>query len=246
VPLDGTASFDCDGDPFTYFWTTDCPGTFDDPTSPTPVLTVQGATCGTSCNVTVAATDSFGNQDTDVTTVTVQDTQPPEARVVFAPVPPLQPTTPTSQCTAPAARTFRVSCEGVTDSCDPNPTVSLVYVFVVNHINYFGACVERWDAREVQCNELVDVVLLPLPCREFGRTRFPPQIFRNSAGRYVFTGSQVLLNGVASDFCGNSATTMYDPAVEPSPACEQVLPSGVCCPSIARPASRCKTTPCGG
>ncbi len=37
----------------------------------------------------------------------------------------------------------------------------------------------------------------------------------------------------AVDRCDNAASVTYDPAAEPSPHCEAVLPDGTCCPGIA-------------
>ena len=80
IPLDGTGSYDPDPeDLLSYLWSTDCPGGwFDDPSSPTPVLTVDSvAPCPLVCNVTLTVTDDAGASDTCATTVTVEDTTPP-------------------------------------------------------------------------------------------------------------------------------------------------------------------------
>jgi hypothetical protein len=61
VQLDGTGSSDADGDLLTYLWTTDCANaTFDDPTSPTPILTYNINVCETTnlqCMVTLTVDD---------------------------------------------------------------------------------------------------------------------------------------------------------------------------------------------
>ncbi len=78
IALDGTGSFDPDGDPLTYLWETDCPGgSFDDPTSATPVLTVDTAPgCSVTCNVTLTVDDGI-DTDNCSGTVTIGDTTPP-------------------------------------------------------------------------------------------------------------------------------------------------------------------------
>lgn len=81
MPLDGAGSYDPDaGDTLTFAWSTDCPGgVFDDETSPTPLLTIDAeAPCPLICNVTLTVTDDHGEYDTCSSTVTVEDTTPPD------------------------------------------------------------------------------------------------------------------------------------------------------------------------
>jgi hypothetical protein len=76
--VDGSGSSDPDpGDSLAFAWQTDCPGgSFDDPTSPTPTLTVDSG-CLVECGVTLTVTDESGAGDTCGTDVTVADTTPP-------------------------------------------------------------------------------------------------------------------------------------------------------------------------
>lgn len=66
VALDGSGSTDSDGDPLTYSWSSDCPdGIFDDPTSATPMLSLDTSGCApgeTLCTVILVVSD--GNQST--------------------------------------------------------------------------------------------------------------------------------------------------------------------------------------
>lgn len=61
VALDGSGSSDADGDSLTYSWATDCPGgTFDDSTSPTPVLSLDTSDCADGeilCTVVLVVSD---------------------------------------------------------------------------------------------------------------------------------------------------------------------------------------------
>jgi hypothetical protein len=78
VQLDGSASFDPDGTPVTFFWFEECPwGFFLDPTSPTPtfVMDMTGF-CQRTCVLELRVTSGGQTQKCN-TTVTVQDTQAP-------------------------------------------------------------------------------------------------------------------------------------------------------------------------
>lgn len=78
VQLDGTASYDPDGTPVTFFWFEECPwGFFLDPTSPTPIFVIDmTASCSRTCVIELRVT-SGGQTKKCNTTVTVQDTQAP-------------------------------------------------------------------------------------------------------------------------------------------------------------------------
>jgi hypothetical protein len=111
LALDGTGSYDPCGDPLTYLWTTDCPGgTFDDDTSPTPMLTVDSiAPCPLVCNVTLTVTNLCGESDTCSTTVTIEDTSPPDITC------PEDVTVTCGESTDPA----HTGTATATDNCDP-------------------------------------------------------------------------------------------------------------------------------
>ncbi|MCF7918989.1 MAG: choice-of-anchor J domain-containing protein [Candidatus Cloacimonetes bacterium] len=71
VTLDGTGSYDPDGDPITYMWT-GAGLTFDDPTSATPVVTLPNVNDDTDYTVTLTVNDGFLN-GTDNLTITVMN-----------------------------------------------------------------------------------------------------------------------------------------------------------------------------
>ena len=79
VVLDGSGTSDPDsGDELLYSWDTDCPsGSFDDPNSVNPTLTVDSAPGCFDCSVTLTVTDIVGRTGSANAPVTVQDTLPP-------------------------------------------------------------------------------------------------------------------------------------------------------------------------
>ena len=79
VLLNGSGSSDPDDDPLGFLWSTDCPrGFFDDPSSATPVLTIDTADgCTTTCSVMLWVDDDNGGTSECSTTVTVEDRTPP-------------------------------------------------------------------------------------------------------------------------------------------------------------------------
>jgi hypothetical protein len=124
VLLDGTGSYDFDDDPLSYSWTTDCPAaSFNDSTSPTPILTVNTWNgCSMDCTVTLTVTDDPGGSDTATSTVTIRDTIAPE---IICPV------GITVECTEncgiqasdPQLDPFFAGVSA-SDLCDPDPLIS--------------------------------------------------------------------------------------------------------------------------
>ena len=112
--LDGTGSYDPDGDPITYEWT--APGiAFDDPTSATPTATFP---LGTT-TVTLIVNDGMDDSAPDYVDITVVDTTPPTISVVLTPDWIWPPDHMIHDITAGIT---------VTDIADPSPTVTLVSV----------------------------------------------------------------------------------------------------------------------
>lgn len=124
VLLDGTGSYDLEDDPLSYSWTTDCLGaSFDNPTSPTPLLTIDTSNgCSVTCSVTLTVTDAASGSDTATAAVTISDTVPPEI---------ICPLDITVECTGdcgiqasdPQLIPFFAGVSA-TDLCDPNPPIS--------------------------------------------------------------------------------------------------------------------------
>jgi hypothetical protein len=79
VQLDGSQSSDPDNDQLTYSWSTDCPNaSFDNPTSATPILTVDtSAGLAVSCSVSLVVSDGVASSAPCTATIDVSDTNPP-------------------------------------------------------------------------------------------------------------------------------------------------------------------------
>lgn len=122
--LSGLGSVDPDPNPvpLTYFWSSDCPGVvFDDPTSATPLLTVDssllsGLDCELLCSVTVTVSDGVC-EDSATSALRVEDNLPPDI-------------TPPSPINAVAevfngglSAAVQVDPPAVSDDCTPNPTL---------------------------------------------------------------------------------------------------------------------------
>jgi len=111
VQLDGTASFDPDGDAITFTWT----GPFGSVSGPTPTVTLP---IGMHV-VTLSVEDSDGGVASDTTEITVEDTMPPELSVLLAP----------AVLSPPNHKLVPITADiMVIDDCDDNPAVRLVSI----------------------------------------------------------------------------------------------------------------------
>lgn len=77
--LSGAASHDPDGDLLSFAWSSDCPNaSFDDPSSPTPTLTIRGGgACTVACEVTLRVSDGVNPPVSCRQSVSIVDTQAP-------------------------------------------------------------------------------------------------------------------------------------------------------------------------
>jgi hypothetical protein len=119
VPLDGTASFDPDGTPVTFFWFDECNfGAFEDPTDPlTNMIIDNTGVCVRSCNFVLRVT-SGGETTPCQTSATVEDTTAP---VITCPADVVEVWTngPANGQTDPNLTGFATATD-----CDPSPVIA--------------------------------------------------------------------------------------------------------------------------
>jgi hypothetical protein len=119
VGVDGTASFDPDGTPVTFFWFEECPfGFFDDPTSGQPNFVIDNTgVCIRTCIYALRVT-SGGATVACQSSVTVQDTTAP---VITCPgdITEIWTVGPAGGQTDPSLTGFATAVD-----CDPNPVIA--------------------------------------------------------------------------------------------------------------------------
>ncbi|MGR9106719.1 MAG: FIMAH domain-containing protein [Gammaproteobacteria bacterium] len=111
VILDGSASFDPDGDPLAFVWSA-TQGNLVAPSLVQPTLDVTSVALGSIIDVTLEVYDGFAS-DTDNSTVTVQDTASPI---------PSCPGDIVEEPTSPAGNTVTFTATAA-DACEANPTL---------------------------------------------------------------------------------------------------------------------------
>jgi len=105
VTLDGSRSSDPTGDPLMFTWT----GSFGTVTGPTPTITLPLG----PHTITLTVVDDRGKSDSDVVTVTVEDTVPPVVTAALVPIGDVE----------DDEGRFRVEFSA-RDACDPDPAIS--------------------------------------------------------------------------------------------------------------------------
>jgi hypothetical protein len=155
ISLDGTGSSDPNsgaGDFLTYSWSTDCSGgTFGDPNSSMPVLSLAPGCYG--CNVSLTVTDIAGESDTCLSSVTVKDTLPPTLSC---------PADVTIECDTSADPSNTGEATAV-DVCDLSPVVSFSDEITPGTCSEEFTITRTWTAKdacgkESSSDQVIDVV----------------------------------------------------------------------------------------
>lgn len=200
VSLDGTSSDDpapCDG--FAYFWETDCPGAwFDDPLSPTPLLSnltpVNGAL---ECNASLTVSCFDGNSEECSAPVIISDTHAP---IIACPV------DIEIECHE-ASTPDNTGSASATDSCDPSPEIVFADQVTPGSCPDSSTIARSWEVNDGSgntdsCTQTISVV-----------DNTPPDITCNAPNTIIPPDAPVSFTATATDNCADDLTveiTNYD------------------------------------
>jgi hypothetical protein len=162
VSLDGSGSSDPEGSNLDYFWYTDCPSVspenptsnFDDPTSATPVLTVDTSNgCAVDCIVELTVIDNLGKESYAKADVSIGDTVSPRISC------PADTTVECDESTNPNDTGLAT----VTDECDLNPAVAFSDVAIHGDCQQEATIERTWSATDYcgntsSCVQTIEVV----------------------------------------------------------------------------------------
>jgi hypothetical protein len=242
VNLDGSASVDPDGMPLTYTWTTDCPGTLTGADTATPTLTLDS--CGMSCNINLLVFDGYWTSECS-STVTATDMEPPTVTAVLRPTSPLPPASARSVCAPRTSREVLVECSS-TDNCAVTAESVEIVLTNYNVPDAGGPCFVQTDVYPATCGQVVEISLPSPPCPATPPASPAPPIQVRSNRPVLLTAADAVLVVTATDACNNVGTGTFNPEVEPSPLCDEVLQDGTCCPAIGNaPDVSCCVWVCG-
>lgn len=214
IMLDGSQSSDPDQDQtLTYSWTTDCPNSsFDNPTSATPVLSIDTSTgCNAewTCTVSLTVSDGVAEPQTCQAQVTVSDSNSPSIHC---------PNDLTVECGASTDPSDTGSATA-SDDCDPAPAVSHVDVETPGDCPQAKSIARTWTATDrcgntATCVQTITVVDTTAPTI----THCADDI---TVTCQQGTGPAVTGTPSASDNCDAAPTATFEDSSVPG-----------CCPTI--------------
>jgi subtilisin family serine protease len=176
--LDGTGSYDPDGDAITFLWN----GPFESPPAigPTPSVIFPAPTGLKSVDLTV--TDAFGESDACSADVTVQDTLPPDLTA---------PADVVAECASPEGTPVDLGDPTVSDICD-------AAVDIVNDappLFPVGTTPVLWTATDDSGNQSFDGQDVTV------QDTIPPEIFCNAPATITPPDAPVSFTATAEDIC---------------------------------------------
>jgi M6 family metalloprotease-like protein len=156
LPLNGAGTYDPDGDPMTYDWSSDCPGgVFDDYTALSPQITINtpDTNIPVSCTVEMTVTDTADDIDTASASLTVVDTTPPDI------VCPADVTIECDQSSDPG----NTGIATATDECSPSLAISFTDLITPGTCPAEETIARTWMATDTagnqsSCLQIIDVV----------------------------------------------------------------------------------------
>jgi len=198
LSLNGTGSIDPDpGDILTYQWSTNCPGgSFNDPTSKTPELTVSSSSCAVACSVSLIVTDSGNLWNSASSTVIISDTLPPNITC------PADKTIQCDESTDPS----NTGSATATDVCFSNPAIGFSDVIVP------GACLQAFQI--IRTWTAVDACTNSSSCVQNTNVvdTIPPVIQCNAPGIIIPPDASISFTATATDNCSTPSVeiTTFD------------------------------------
>ncbi len=185
--LDGTGSYDPDGDPLDFSWT----GSFTPSPAlePTPTV-VFGSPTGLKM-VSLVVTDTEGDTDTCVADVQVQDTNAPDIAA---------PADVTAECSSPAGTPVDLGTPTVLDHCDISPSISND----APPLFPLGTTTVTWIATDADGNQGLDAQAVLV------EDTTPPQAFCNSPATITPPDAPISFTATATDTCGTVDVRVVD------------------------------------
>jgi len=185
--LDGTGSYDPDGDPLTFVWS----GPFDPSPSLEPAPTVVFLSPTGEKTVSLVVTDSDGESDSCESTVTVQDTLAPYLEA---------PEDVLTECTSADGTPVDLGSPIADDECDDSLTIGND----APPLFPLGTTTVTWSATDDDSNSSLDTQVVVV------EDTTPPQAYCNAPATITPPDAPIAFTATADDGCGLATVTVTD------------------------------------